>query len=156
MKAAALLCLAMIGLLTGCSSLEAPVHQTRDLSACKSFHIQQADADRLGLAEQIAAEMTAQGFTSRSGGRAATGDSRLSYRWETLPGRSDRLGRLILEVHQPNGERLASSRSEQPASLMPADNAEMVRLAVRNLLAATPGPNGHPRGSLMERETLLW
>lgn len=156
MKAAACLCLALLGLLTSCRSLEAPVRQARDLSACKSFHIAQAGGDNLGLAELIAAEMSAQGFACRSDGKADKADSRLSYRWEPLPGRADRLGRLILEVRQPGGELLTSSRSEQPASLMPADNAEMTRLAVRNLLAATPGPNGHPRGSLMERETLLW
>ena len=156
MKAAALLCLALLGLLTSCRTLEAPVHHARDLSGCKTFHVTQADNDRLGLADLIAAEMKAQGFTCRTGGKPAAGDSRLSYRHETLPGRSDRLGRLVLEVEQPTGERLATSRSDQPASLMPADNAEMTRLAVRNLLAATPGPNGRPRGSLMERETLLW
>lgn len=156
MKAAALLCLALLGLLTSCRTLEAPVHNARDLSGCKSFHITPASDDRLGLAELIAAEMRAQGFASRTDGKPAAGDSRLSYRLETLPGRSDRLGRLVLEVRQPDGEQLALSRSEQPASLMPADNAEMARLAVRNLLAATPGPNGRPRGSLMERETLLW
>ncbi len=132
------------------------MRQARDLSACKSFHVTQTDGDKLGLAGLINAEMSAQGFACRSDGKAAATDSRLSYRWETLPGRADRLGRLILEVRQPGGELLTSSRSEQPASLMPADNAEMTRLAVRNLLAATPGPNGHPRGSLMERETLLW
>lgn len=156
MKAAALLCLALLGVLTSCRSLEAPVRQARDLSGCKSFHLAQADKDRLGLAGMIAGEMRAQGLTCGSEGKAAAGDSRLSYRWETLPGRSDRLGRLVLEVRQPGGELLATSRSEQPASLMPADNAEMARLAVRNLLAATPGPGGRPRGSLMERETLLW
>ena len=156
MKAAALLCLALLGLLTSCRSLEAPVHQASDLSGCKSFHIVPATGDPHGLAELIAAEMSAQGCACRSEGKPAAADSQLSYRWETLPGRADRLGRLVLEVRQPGGERLASSRSEQPASLMPADNAEMARLAVRNLLAATPGPNGRPRGSLMERETLLW
>lgn len=153
---AACLCLALLGLLTSCRSLEAPVRRARDLSACKSFHIVQADGDNLGLAGLITAEMSAQGFACRSDGQAGAGDSRLSYRWEPLPGRTDRLGRLVLEVRQPNGEALAGSRSEQPASLMPADNTEMTRLAVRNLLAATPGPNGRPRGSLMERETLLW
>jgi len=156
MKAAALFCLALLGLLTSCRTLEAPVRQTRDLSGCKSFHVAQAGDDRLGLAELIRTEMTAQGFACRSDGKPAAGDSRLSYRWATLPGRSDRLGRLVLEVRQPNGELLAASRSDQPASLMPAGNAEMTALAVRNLLAATPGPGGHPRGSLMERETLLW
>ena len=132
------------------------MRQARDLSACKSFHVARTDSDKLGLAELIVAEMSAQGFACRSDGKAGTTDSLIRYRWETLPGRADRLGRLVLEVHQPGGDLLASSRSEQPASLMPADNAEMTRLAVRNLLAATPGPNGHPRGSLMERETLLW
>ncbi len=156
MKAAALLCLALLGLLTSCRSLEAPVHQASDLSGCTSFHIAPANGDPLGLAGLIATEMSAQGFACRSEGKPAAAESRLSYRWETLPGRSDRLSRLVLEVRQSGGERLASSRSEQPASLMPADNAEMARLAVRNLLAATPGPNGRPRGSLMERETLLW
>lgn len=156
MKAAACLCLALLGLLTSCRSLEAPVHHASDLSGSKSFHIPQAPDDRLGLADLIATEMNAQGFTTRAGGKPAAGDSRLSYRWELLPGRTDRLGRLTLKVNQPNGESQAGSRSDQPASLMPADNTEMVRLAVRNLLAATPGPNGRPRGSLMERETLLW
>ena len=156
MKAAAFLCLALLGMLTSCRSLEAPVRQARDLSACKSFHVAQAEGDNLGLAELIAAEMRTQGFACRSDGKASAGDSRLSYRWEPLPGRADRLGRLVLEVRQPNSEAVAGSRSEQPASLMPADNTEMTRLAVRNLLAATPGPNGRPRGSLMERETLLW
>jgi hypothetical protein len=156
MKAAALLCLAVLGLLTSCRSLEAPVRQARDLSGCKSFHIAQASGDNLGLAESIAAEMSAQGFACRSDGKPAAGDCRLSYRWESLPGRADRLGRLVLEVRETGGGLLANSRSEQPASLLPADNAEMARLAVRNLLAATPGPNGRPRGSLMERETLLW
>lgn len=156
MKAAVCLCLALLGLLTSCRSLEAPVHHASDLSGCKSFHITQAPDDRLGLADLIAAEMNTQGFTTRAGGKPAAGDSRLSYRWELLPGRNDRLGRLVLKVNQPSGESVAGSRSDQPASLMPADNTEMTRLAVRNLLAATPGPNGRPRGSLMERETLLW
>jgi hypothetical protein len=156
MKAATLLWLALLGVLTSCRSLEAPVHQASDLSGCKSFHVVPGTDDELGLAGLIAAEMSAQGFACRTGGKPANADTRLSYRHEALIGRGDRLGRLVLEVHQPDGQRLAASRSEQPASLMPVDNAEMARLAVRNLLAATPGPKGRPRGSLMERETLLW
>lgn len=156
MKLAAFLGLTLLTVLTSCRTLEAPVHHARDLSGCKSFHIATGAGDDLGLADLICAEMNAQGFSCRSGGKPAKDDSLLGHRHEGLPGRSDRIGKLVLEVSTAGGEVIARSRSEQPASLMPADNAEMVRLAVRNLLAATPGPNGHPRGSLMERETLLW
>ncbi len=156
MKVAAFLGLMLLTALTSCRTLEAPVHHARDLSGCTSFHIATVAGDNLGLADLICAEMNAQGVSCRSDGKPGESDSQLGYRHEGLPGRSDRIGKLVLEVRTAGGDVMARSRSDQPASLMPADNAEMVRLAVRNLLAATPGPNGHPRGSLMERETLLW
>lgn len=150
---------ASILLLSGCAALEAPVRHTADLSACKTFHVSTEGGDPLGFAPLLVAEMEAMDLKCTHGGGAAPkeADALLTFRYEPLPGRADRASKLVVQaVDVRSGKVLATSRSDQEASLFPSPNAEMARLAIRNLMAATPGPKGHPRGSLMERETLLW
>lgn len=145
-------------LLAGCAALEAPVRNTADLSGYKSFYVHTPAQDDAGFAAVIAAEMKAVGLECGYGAAAPKGTQALvSYSVEALPGRPDRVGRLVLQVREAVGGKVVTTvRSDQEASLFPASNEEMTRLAVRNLVAATPGPRGNPRGSLMERETLLW
>jgi hypothetical protein len=147
-----------VTLLSGCAALEAPVRNTADLSSYERFFVQVPAQDDAGLGASIAAELTAAGMPCSHGHKVPTGTQALvSYRVVPLPGRPDRVATLVLQVREAAGEKVvATVRSDQDASLFPVSNQEMTRVAVRNLVAATPGPKGNPRGSLMERETLLW
>ena len=159
MKSLALWSLCLLSLV-GCAAVNAPVRHASDLSAYESFYVPAQADDSLGLAAIIAQRMKAAGLTCQTGQSAkvpASADAVIRYRTEPLPGNASRLQKLVLEdVDARSGRTAGRSRSDQPASLMPESNAAMADLAVRNLMAATPGPNGRPRGSLMERETLLW
>jgi|GEM_PF-2658876 hypothetical protein len=159
MKSLALWSLCLLSLV-GCAAVNAPVRHASDLSAYESFYVPAQADDSLGLAAIIAQRMKAAGLTCQTGQSEkapASAEAVIRYRTELLPGNASRLQMLVLEVVDARSGRTAGkSRSDQPASLMPESNAAMADLAVRNLMAATPGPNGRPRGSLMERETLLW
>lgn len=149
-----LLCALPLLTLTSCA-LNAPVKHARDLSAYKTLHVPAQPGAPDGLAEAIASQLGNLGFQSSASAKGA--DGVIAYRSEPLPGRPDHLQKLVVQVRDAKtGAVVTTARSDQPASLMPAANADMVALALRNLVAATPGPRGHPRGSLMERETLLW
>lgn len=135
------------------------MRHTADLSSCKSFHVTTEGGDPLGFAPLLAAEMKLMNVECTEGGSAApkSADAIIAFHHDLLPSRTDRVGKLVVQARDAKtGKVLATSRSDQDASLFPASNREMARLAVRNLMAATPGPRGHPRGSLWERETLLW
>ena len=146
--------------LISCAALNAPVRHAQDLSAYKSFSVMPQADDSLNLAPMIAQHLKALGINceaSNSSKPPASADGLIRYRYETLAENTSHLQKLVLEVTDArDGKKVSVSLSLQPPSLMPDSNADMVAKAVRNLMAATPGPKGHPRGSLMERDTLLW
>ncbi len=146
--------------LVGCAVMNAPVRNARDLSSYKSFYVQAQSNDSLSLAPIIAERLQKAGVNCTSGSAAkptAPADALVRYRYDLLPANPSHLQKLILEVVDLRSGKTASlSQSSQPASLMPDSNTDMVTKSVNNLLAATPGPSGHARGSLMERDTLLW
>lgn len=156
MKSFALWLLSLLSLIS-CAALNAPVRHARDLSAYQSFSVVALPNDALGLTSLIDQNLKKEGLNSRVGDTQTANTARVRYRYETLPEDSHHLMKLVLEVvDSQSGKAVTVSVSTQVPSLMPDSNADMVAKALRNLLAATPGPKGHPRGSLMERETLLW
>lgn len=156
MKSFALGLLSLLSLIS-CAALNAPVRHARDLSAYESFVVVALPNDALGLTSLIDQSLKKEGLSTRESDTQTAKLARVRYRYETLPEDSRHLMKLVLEASDAqSGKAVAVSVSHQVPSLMPDSNADMVAKAVRNLLAATPGPKGRPRGSLMERETLLW
>lgn len=146
---------ACLSVVLGLASCHSMVRRAVDLSAYKTFQVQPQSGDSLGMAGILADRMTAVGIDCKAGGQTKA-DALVRYSTEALPGRADRIQKLVIEiVDARTGKRVTSSRSDQEASLMPESNVSMADLAIRSLLAATPGPSGRPRGSLMERETLF-
>ncbi len=146
--------------LISCAALNAPVRHAHDLSAYKSFCVMPQADDALNLAPLIVQHLKALDIAcepSQNSKPLPSADALIRYRYETLAENTSHLQKLVLEVTDArSGKKVSVSLSAQPPSLMPDSNSDMVAKAVRNLMAATPGPKGHPRGSLMERETLLW
>lgn len=146
--------------MVGCAALNAPVRHSRDLSSYHIFYLPNQDGDKFELAPVITHSLQKAGIKTQTGFLPKTntpGCAIIRYHYEILPEGAFHLKKLVLEVIDAHtGKTFSLGLSCQEPSLLPDTNEEIVVKAVRNLLAATPGPNGHVRGSLMERETLLW
>lgn len=144
----------------GCAVLNAPVCHSRDLSSYHTFYVPNQDGDKLELAPIITQSLQKAGIKTQTGFLPKTntpGCAIIRYHYETLHEGAFHLKKLVLRVIDTHtGKTFSLSLSCQEPSLLPDTNEEIDVKAVRNLLAATPGPKSHARGSLMERETLLW
>ncbi len=149
-----------LAVLTSCA-LNEPLKHTADLSGYKSFYVPAQSGDNLGLATEISNQLGTMGFTSSTGNAAKPTQAVngiVSYRVDPMVNKTTHIQKLVVQIRDAKtGQLVAASRSDQAPSLMPSSNADMVALALRNILAATPvREGGGARGSLMERETLLW
>lgn len=152
--------LAVVSVLASCRALDHTQYGS-DLSKLKTYHVQANANDRLGIAKLIADDLNRLGYKATSGAEVPAGaDGIVTYQDGWFDDCNKYLTQINIQVREPGtGKILGQTRSdERPSMLGKPDPTGLVETALYRLFAATPAPDsktGRPRGSLMERETLL-
>ncbi len=152
--------LAVVSVFASCRALDHTQYGT-NLSTLKTYHVQANADDRLGIAKIIADDLNRLGYKATSGTDApADVGGVVTYKDVWFDDTNKYLTQLNIQVSDPeSGKVLGRTRAdERPSMLGKPDPKGMVETALYRLFAATPAPDsktGRPRGSLMERETLL-